>query len=116
MHLTEFHVAGRQEGKTINSILWMAKHPNSYVIYPNRRQAEHAWNLAMDLGFNSAIGPRQFITRSDVRRSLAGAGDFRLGIENLDHFLREITDGFRLDRATISGTTPKRLWRYEEKP
>lgn len=110
----EIHVAGRQQGKTTNSIIWMTQNPNAYVIYPNRQQAEHAWNLAIDLGFNHAAGPRQFITPVDVQRSLRGIEDFKLGIENLDHFLGEITGGFRLDRATISGTTPKRLWRYED--
>lgn len=108
----EIHVAGRGGGKTTNMLVWMAQHPNAYLLSHDNRAAMQAHDMAVRSGFGEVIGMRRFIGPKDVDR-LRGVDNPLLGIDNVDLLLRAAYNlPFPPARMTITGRAPERMWRY----
>lgn len=108
----EIHVAGRGGGKTTNMLVWMAQHPNAYLLSHDTHAAMRAHDMAVRLGFGEAIDMRRFLGPADIDR-LRGKSDPMIGIDNLDLFLLNYLNLPRTPaRMTITGRAPERVWHH----
>ena len=102
-------IGGRGSGRTTELIKACAADKGSVIVCPTHHMAKYVAQMAKDMGLD-ILEPISFDQLQSSRRWLGCRKPKSFYFDNLDLYLRMITDGVPIKSVTIEGDTKDILW------